>query len=211
MRDQADVDRLLARGYTGGPGHDRILDEVLRRTAEPQPARGKRLWPALIAAATVCSGLLLWIVAVRPGPDAIRPKGVPSTSAAVIDLRCGSEGLRVCHHGDTLMFEVATVPTTRYLAACAERELDPTHDRIWYFPTSGGMTPIVAAGAPRAILPKGIMIGDDHPPGRYRAVVWLSSRPLARRELESGSAPSGVTLERTILEFEVSDQPRRSP
>jgi hypothetical protein len=210
-KDQFDVDYMLARGHIGGPGHDRILEEVLRRTsaAPARPSPIKRLWPALVASTAVSLALAVWMSRFRLTPDPVRPKGAAHTRAAVVDIRCGLEGLRVCRRGDTLMFEVAGISTTRYLNAYAEREGDPAHARVWYFPTSAGMTPVVAAGAQGSIVRKGIKIGDEHPAGKYRATIVLSSRPLARAEL--AEVPPDVRLERMVLEFQVSDQGRVSP
>jgi hypothetical protein len=116
-------------------------------------------------------------------------------AAGAIDIACASSvggpasltGARVCRSDDTLMFQLNTAVVSGYLGAYAERIGDPSAQRIWYFPSAAGESPRVAPGDRTIVLPDGIALGREHRAGQYRVTVWISSRPLARAEVDAAT------------------------
>jgi hypothetical protein len=203
------IDRILARGYSGGPRRDQVLKEVLRRSARAAPRSPlRRFWPTTVAGVASACAVGLYMLMARHTPDSLTPKGATAPGAALVDMGCGPRGLRLCGQGDVLMFEVGGAARTWYLAAYTERADDLGHARIWYFPTSTGMTPVTAS-AQGSVVRKGIAIGQEHRPGKYRTTIVLSSRPLTRAEVEA--VPAGVVVQRNVLDFEVVAQARTPP
>lgn len=197
-RDDAETDRLLARGDLGGPRYDEILQRVLERTAPPAAARTWSRRRLLIPLTALVAGFAAWVVFVGPDRDHFTPKGDRDSDAIAVGCRFpGGE----CRPGEKLVFTVNGALTHGYLGAYAERVDDPSHHRIWYFPTAAGTSPLVAPGSGTQVVPQGIEISQDHPPGRYRVNAWISSRPLDR--LEADDAPVGLIKARATVPLEI--------
>jgi hypothetical protein len=200
------LDAQLSRGYLGGPKYDAILDSVLARTAS-RPAW--RLRWALGTGMALASVAGAWLVLARPSSPtrvANATKGPSGAALAALDIGCtGSGGPgRVCPVGGTLMFMVNAALVTGYLGAYSERASDPTHERIWYFPTAAGRAPFAKAGPGTIVLPEGILIGPEHRPGRYEVTVWISDHPVDRSRIEQADpAVKGEIRDRTTFEIDV--------
>jgi len=216
-RDPSEIDRLLARGRLGGPRHDQILSEILKRSGTKTSARRWRLWPALVPAVALGATLVVWL-GVPPAPRPAAPirqgtmtaKGAGAPRSGAVDIGCGLDGARVCRPGETLLFRVEPpAPGSWYLSAYAQRADDPARTRIWYFPTAAGQTPVITANAGAAVAREGIEIGPEHRAGRHRVTVWLSRQLLRRSEL-AANAP-GPEAQRYTLEFDVLDRPSVTP
>jgi hypothetical protein len=190
-RDNSRLNHLLARGNLGGPKHDEILREVLRRTdaATAKPVRG---WMrrAILTGAALASAVALWLIVARPPHSRFSAKGSAREGAVTtaMDIGCGDAGRKICHVGDNLLFAVNTAVAYGYLGAYAERAADPKPRRLWYFPTAKGDTPVIPRGDGTMMLPQGIQIGPEHQPGSYRVTVWISDRPLARSQVDTVAA-----------------------
>lgn len=181
MKDEeARLDQLLAGGSLGGPRYDEIFERVVPRTAGAEagrPRRWRRWW--LVMSAALVPAAAAWLVLARPKGPPPTPKGAAGLSGA-IELGCGVAAGHVCRAGDTLLFSVNSAVASGYLAAYAERIGDPSSERIWYFPRTGGRAPLVSAGQATVVLPEGIRIGPEHTPGRYRVTAWITQSPPSR-------------------------------
>jgi hypothetical protein len=195
------LDELLARGTLGGRHYDEIFEKVVARTGSAGNPPGRRWFRWFLASGAVLApAVAAWIVIAGPRAGHPTPKGEPGIAAA-LQIGCGPSGAAVCHVGDTLMFSVNAAVVSGYLGAYAERIGDSTRGRVWYYPTSTGHSPAVAPGEGTAVLPDGVRIGAEHPPGRYRVRLWLAERPLARNEIDA--ADSGRLRADRAIEVEV--------
>jgi hypothetical protein len=202
------LDELLARGRLGGPAYDEILERVLDRTdGELRPRTTRVGWTRnrvkwVLLPGGVLATALAWLLLVRPAHDGFATKAIPGRATGALDVGCGPSGGRQCRAGDTLMFTVNAALTSGYVGAYAERVDDPSHARIWYFPSAAGSAPVVAPAAGTIVVPDGIKIGPEHRPGRYRVAVWISSQPLGRDQLDR-VADEGVRS-RSTFEIDVA-------
>jgi hypothetical protein len=204
-KEDVQLDELLARGSLGGPKYDEILQRVLDRTAtDVHPRRKRWLTWTLVPGGALAAVCAAWLVCVAPAHRGFVAKGAGETATGALDVGCGPSGGRVCRTGSTLMVTVNTALASGYLGAYAERSGDPSHARIWYFPTASGSTPVVPPGDRTVVVPEGIQIGPEHPPGNYRVTVWVSSRPLGRSEVDQASPDT--MRSRSTFELQVSQQ-----
>jgi hypothetical protein len=195
------LDKLLAKGNLGGPRYDRILDSVLERVDAPRPAR-RAAW-VLAPLAGLSLAAVVVLIVIRPAREPLAPKGGDPATSVALSIGCASAaGGGACRVGDTLLFEVNAAITSGYLGAYAQRADAPGGERIWYFPSATGSAPRVEPGQGTVVVRKGIRLGPEHAPGRYRVTVWVSSRPLPRAEVDG--AGKDVIRERATLELEVS-------
>jgi len=198
-KEDAQLDKILARGALGGPRYDEILEEVLRRTATDRRRRPARL--ALLGGAFLVPALAALFIFAGRVRDPFTTKGRAGAANGALDVGCSPDGARACRVGGTLMFTVNAALTSGYLGAYAERVDDPLRTRIQYFPTAAGTAPAVAPRNGTVVVPEGIQIGPEHRPGRYRVTAWISSRPLAGQELDA--AAPGTIQSRAALEIEI--------
>ena len=174
--DDADLERLLARGNLGGATYDRIEANVMRRVLpQPQRRRPSRLWAVALPAAAALGALALFFrtpVETAADDAGFTAKGSDTFPAAGVDLMCAAD--RPCRPGDTLVFVVDTNVVHGYLNASAQR-LDPASpERIRLFPTEKGESPRVGAGVGTTVVPKGLRLGPAFTPGVYRIDVWFT-------------------------------------
>jgi hypothetical protein len=182
MSDSRDdkLDRLLAEGRLGGPRRDQIWTQVLATTA----ARRRRWRSAAVWLSSMATAAALFIVFLRPSSFRARGEG-----DAVLEVVCRDGSLDRCVAGSKLLFRVASAEGG-FLSAWAEAEAGGT--RVWYWPDSDGAAPQVAPSASPIMLPVGIEIGSEQPPGRYRIHLLLTRRPLTREECLA--PPPSLTL-----------------
>lgn len=197
--DDIRLHELLGRGNLGGPVHDEILEKVLAQTA---PARARPRWLRIVVLPGIAvSAFAAWLLLARPADDEFTAKGKGGANGA-LSVGCGPSGARTCAVGSTLMFTVNAALASGTLGAYAERVDDPTHQRIWYFPDGAGEAPTVAPGAGTMVVPRGIRIGPEHQPGRYRVTVWLADRPLARGDVDA--APAKAIRARASFDLQIT-------
>lgn len=179
------VDQILAKGHLSGPQYDQILQKVLERSAAPRPE--KKTWPlwALLPGGALATGLGALLMLSRPVDKAnqFSPKGHPLPALAV-GIGCVSTGGPRCRPGDTLMFTINGAVPAGYLGAYAQPWSGVGGQRIWYFPTDTGAFPDFPPGVETHVLSQGVRIGPEHPPGKYRVTIWISSRPLNREDVD---------------------------
>lgn len=197
MKDELELDRLLARGGLGGPSYDAIFERVLSGKQAPRLTRSRRALRVLGVPLAAAAAFALWF-ALAPR-DRFTARGSASIDSG-LELGCGSAG-RACQVGDTLIFSVNAAVTSGYLGAYAVRSDDPRQERIWYFPSLGAVAPRVTPGAGTVTLPDGIRVGREHAPGHYRVELWLSAQPFQRADAKQAlaSATSSKQLELEIL------------
>jgi hypothetical protein len=163
------LDGLLAEGRLGGPRRDQILAAVLSSTnARRRRWRAFSVWVTSLAAAAAALVLFL-------RPASFRARG---GSGAVVEVACRDGSLDRCAAGSKLLFRTASAEGG-FLCAWAEADGGA---RVWYFPGSDGAAPRVAASTSPAMLPVGVELGAEQPPGRYRVHLLLARRALTREE-----------------------------
>jgi hypothetical protein len=182
--DDADLERLLARGNLGGPSYDRIESNVMRRVV-PRTHRPRAAWllPAALPAAVTLGVLALFFrtsADTAPGATGFTAKGSDTSPAGGVELTCAAD--RPCRGGDTLVFVVDTSIAHGYVNASAQRIAPASPERIHLFPTEKGESPRVEAGVGTTVVQKGLRLGPAFTPGVYRVDVWFtdtgpSSRP----------------------------------
>jgi hypothetical protein len=201
--DDFELDRLLSGGHLGRPAYDDVLRRVLERTGTVQ-GRAARRGGRILAAGGLLAVVGAWLVIARSGrsPEvAPRPKGAAAVAPAAVDVGCAGPAPSVCRAGDTLMFKVDAGAPAGYLGAFAVPEDGPGSERIWYFPTAAGHSPLVRTASDTVVLPDGVLIGPEHRPGRYRITLWISSRPLGRAEADAPE--DGAIQSRAVVHVQV--------
>jgi hypothetical protein len=200
-----EVDRLLAQGRLGGPGRERVFEQVVAGldAGERRAKRwSARFGGAALAAAAAALGLVLLVArpASHPAADGFRAKGGEGAGSATLELGCLDASLAACPVGSTLVF-AASGPgagATFAFAAYAEPREGAAAGagRIWYFSADNEAPPLPASDGTRAAK-RGIRIGPEHAPGAYLVHVFLSQRPLTREALLAGRL-EGVSARRTF-------------
>jgi hypothetical protein len=188
MKRESDegLDALLGEGRMSGPARDRILDAVLARPARP-------LWQRVVMwVLPLSTAAALVFLMVRPSEFQARGGGGP-----VLEAACAVEP---CRAGATVLFRAGGADAGGFLAAFAIPE--GVGERIWYFPSLDGECPQVEPSSETQTLPRGVRLGPEQPPGRYRVHLLLSRRPLTRAE--ALAPPSGVILAETETLLEVA-------
>ena len=189
-----ELDRLLARGKLGGPGHDRIVQAVLAGRA-----REGRRWrrPALVSsglALALAAGVALFAVPDRVRDD-LRAKGPTAARPTPrLDVSCVGARLDACPVGATLLFATVGASPGGYLTAYAEPVAGG--ERIWYF-SAEGRSPGVATSTGTEVAAEGVTVGAEHAPGEYRVRLWLTGRPVVRAAALAG-APGDVRAKAEI-------------
>lgn len=191
LDEDAELNRLLARGHLSGAEYDAIEKRVLDQTAPKAP----RSTLALLGSAVVlAAGFALWFavrpsgtgVSLPPGETAagLREKGAARPVLGVVSVGCsGASGH--CRLGDTLLFSVNGNTRPVHLLAYAEATDTPGAPRIWYFPRDGATTPEIAAQTGTTVLREGIRLGPPHARGHYRVHVRLSESALGRADADA--------------------------
>ena len=190
-RNQKTLLRLLSgKNRLSAAEKEDILAVVLARVEEPTPIQRRRGLLFALAGAAAALAVILTVL-IRPRSDEFASRG--GESAASFEARCaGADGVRTCRAGDKLLFEVTGGPGAEYFAAFARRGDGAV---IWYFPAEGQASPALAERAPRGVLDSGILLGPEHPPGRYTVVGLFSPRPLSRDQVrETVAAPADDVL-----------------
>jgi hypothetical protein len=187
----SDLDRLLSRGKLGGAEKERILDSVLREHASDfSPSASPRrslfvLRLAVVAAACLVAVLvpLYWYQSGGDSPTdpsatgSFQVRGAGSDSKADVSVGCDGS----CRQGSVLMFRVGGLAKNAYVAAYA---VGASGQRIWYFPSVNGVTPMAKAAATTPeVLKKGVLLGPEHGAGRYSVHVYLTTEALSRDQL----------------------------
>jgi len=196
--DDDDLEGLLANGHLSGRAYDqieaRVMDRVLPRA---RPSRFYWVMAAALPAAAALGAIALYLN--RPAEESkpsggFTAKGAEGPLAGAVELRCSAD--RGCRTGDTLLFLVDTNRAQGYLNASAQRIEPPSSERIRFFPTEGGESPLVEATGGMKVVEKGVRLGASLGPGLYRVDVrWTDGGPSA-----DPSAGRGTSVELKIDE-----------
>jgi hypothetical protein len=187
------IPRLLARrDRLGRIEKDAILEAVL---AGVTPRRRARWWLAL-AAPVVAAAIVL--VVLWPRHDDFTARG-GTRAVATFKATCAG----ACTRGAKLVFDVYGTTSYRYFAAFAKRA-DGTV--LWYFPAADGASEAIADST-HGVLEQGIVLGDEHPAGRYRVYGVFSTTPLTRSQIrerfDEATRTAGPGTEIAIVDLEV--------
>jgi hypothetical protein len=180
------IDDLLARGRLGAPRRERIFEEVHRHVRGGPFARSRVL--VIAGPLALAAGLLLLLRPQAGKPGAYAPKGSSSTQ---VEVSCSGGELSHCPRGSKLIFRFDALPASGFLHAFAE-PLEKGQERVWYYPTAVNAPPHLEHAAEGQILNRGIVVGTEHVPGRYRVHIVVASRSLSREELQRSEAPDVV-------------------
>jgi hypothetical protein len=180
--DDETLERLLAKGHLSGAAYDQIEARVMARTAgEPRP-QSRQWWWAFAASACGASALVFALAGSEPpaASSGFTAKGAPAVPGlGSVELACSNDG-RPCRRGDTLLFVVDSGLAAGFLSASAVRVEPPSVERIWFFPTSGGEAPFIAAGTGTVVASQGVRIGQDQVPGLYRVDIRFTPEKPTR-------------------------------
>lgn len=196
--DDDDLENLLAGGHLSGRAYDRIEARVMERVLpRPRASRFYFLMAAALPVAAALGGVALYMrgQAAEPGSaGGLTAKGARDPLAGAVELRCSAE--RACRAGDTLLFLVDTDRVHGYLNASAQRITPPSAERIRFFPTASGESPLVEATGGMTVVKQGVRLGPSLGPGVYRVDVrWTDTAPST-----DASAGRGTSVELEIDE-----------
>jgi hypothetical protein len=85
-----------------------------------------------------------------------------------------------CRTGDKLLFDVHGTSGYRYFAAFSRR---PDGTIVWYFPTSDGTSLDLSTHQRSGVVDQGVVLGAEHPAGRYQIYGVFSRTPLTRQAI----------------------------
>jgi hypothetical protein len=200
---------LLPRLLAGRPDltrdeKDQIFDAVMREVGGKRRAR---LLAPMLALAGAAAALIVVPLVLRHGPPpSLTARG--GATVATFSVLCGASG-PTCRAGDTLLFDVKA-PGWRYFTAFARREDGAI---IWYTSPDGAvdLAADLAASAGGGVLGTGIVLDEEHRPGRYQVYGVFSRQPLDRAQIrarfqpEAASTPAsaGADTEVVVRGFEI--------
>jgi hypothetical protein len=184
--EDAELDRLLARGRLSGAEYDAVEQRIFERIA---PRKARSPWAFVAPAVALAAAFALWIGLRSPQPE-YAEKGGGTVTGGVANVGCGSGGLHTCRLGDTLMFSVLGNVAPVYIVAYGQALDAPDSGRIWYFPRADGTALRVEAGAGTNVAPEGVRLGPPHVKGRYRVTVRLSEAALGREQAATLEGPA---------------------
>jgi hypothetical protein len=193
-------DRELARRLLSGRrGPSRVQKELMLERTLAAVVPGKTRWPRWRITSLVASaGLAAAMFALWPTASQWTARGAAATP--VLRLRCGAS-LDGCRAGDRLRFELVGEPPARYVAILARRD-DGT--MLWYVPDAAGRSADLEHDVVDRVLDRQVVLGGDHPRGRYEVIAVFSSRALDRNEIRAALADdgaAGVTVRRQTMEL----------
>lgn len=176
--DDEQLARLLSgRNEPSVLQKEREFEQVMRDVGPGGVQRRGRVVAGLATAAAAAA--LLWTMTPldsAPPEDQWTVRG--ATDQGRFEIHCKGAGPR-CQAGATLLFEVHPSDDAPHFAAFAQRD-DGTV--IWYMPSPEGRSPAVDTQTP--LLPTGIVLGPEHPPGVYTVYGAFSAGGLTRQELK---------------------------
>jgi hypothetical protein len=183
---------LLNRLLSGTDGlapvdKQRVLDEVLSRTATKRRG-GRRLgWAAFLGLAAA-AGLLVVLKVPGPADPGLTARGgAPQPS---LELSCldASSGPAPCALGGRVVFRV-TPAGARFMSVLAR---GPHDHRVWYF---DGLS--LTGLPPTGVLPYGARLDAEHGAGPFEVLTVFSDAPLDREQV--AAALAGATAPQTVV------------
>ena len=183
MHPKHTIARLLAgRNRLSRLEKDDIFANVMDEIA-PRKRLAGRLAPAL-ALASVVAVLLLYVRVNNHGEStdsSFGSKGQSFASGAFSVVCKAEDG---CQSGDKLVFDLSASAGYSHFAAFAKRADGVV---IWYFPESENDESLALDGRLRdGVLDRGVVLGDDHQPGRYQVYGIFSTEPLTQAQIKEG-------------------------
>ncbi len=193
--DRHREDRLLA----GRPGLSVVEKEAmlerLLRDPEIRPRRSALIrWRPLVAFAGTAAEVALTVVLALPDPEPeLVARGAGPGARLAVSCASGA-----CRPGDTLRFRVVHPAERPWLSVFARRADGAV---IWYFPEHGdGQS--VRSPSPPGWLGRGVRLGPEHTPGRYRIIGLFTREPAGRAAvrdtIRAGGHGDAVVVETTL-------------
>ena len=174
-----ELDLLLSRGVLRGSAAERVRESVLDQSAKASPqGRGRLRISATLALGAATALLLL----LRPESESrIRPKGAPAAAVVPLTaaLTCAGARPSACPTGSRVSIAITGAGPGGYLGAFAEPASGG--ERVWYFSAEDGVAALGDSTGETRLPSRSIVLGPEHPPGRYQVQVVLSGRPLERQ------------------------------
>lgn len=190
------IRRLLAgRNRLSRAEKDEIFARVVDGVAPPE--RRRRRWWAGAGVAVAAAAAALLVLPGRGGEgepggaaSSFAARGGGDTSAA-FELSCPTAAAG-CRAGATLVFDLSPASGYRYFAAFARRGDDAV---IWYVPgDSGDASADLRTRLEAGVLDRGVVLGAEHPPGRYTVFGIFSQQPLTRAAIRGHFDPDAASL-----------------
>ena len=179
--------RLLSgRPEMAAPEKDAVLVAVLARVAEPpRPRLGSLRW-ALVAAGAAAALLLIagplalgWF-RDRPASDALVARG---GGPDPFDVQATCPGSAGCRAGAKLIFRVRAPAGRPWFSAFGQR---PDGVVAWYFPATEDLRSVDTRQARQdGVLPAGVLLATDHPPGQVALRGQFCAQPLGRAQIRA--------------------------
>jgi hypothetical protein len=204
---EPDLGRLLSgRNEPSVLEKEAALELVLAQVGAP-PRRwpwGARVAAAGLPAFAAALAVVLVFFVGSPSGDIASEDGFQArgdgtnASVASFALRCVNEDPAAasrpddveCRQGTVLGFSASPPTGKTHFAAFAQRSDGAV---LWYFPEAGGQSAsLKAEGGAKAVLPRGVPLGAEHPPGSYEVYGVFSSTPLSRERLRKILGPDLV-------------------
>lgn len=186
--------RLLAgRRGLSRQEKEAVLEGVLAEVDRPiAPRWRRRLQIGVLALAGAAGAVMLVIPRPAPAPPSDLRGELTARGGALpagFDVSCVPAP---CATGSKLVFDITSTGNAGYIAAFAR-----SADRwVWYFPSApdARSRPLPPGGG---VLDTGIVLGAEHPPGRYTVEAVFSPEPLDRAAVRA-AAERGGTVRREV-------------
>ena len=200
--DDQELDHLLAKGRLSGAEKERILDNVL--AAHARPSFWRRLvqpsgpvFRVLVGSAAALALIVVLLPRPTGNPSGFQAKGDDASTTAFVEAACAGP----CRSGSTLVFRVSGLQVPAYLAAWAE---PVGESRIWYFPGDDSELPRVEPTISPSMLPRGVKLGVEHPPGSLTLHLVLVRRTMSRQTLLAVDAADPDLVVEVVQKLEIS-------
>ena len=196
QRARQSLERLLAeRDHLTRDEKAKIFESVIKHQDVRRGTIKARVYWLGFGAALATA--LLFMVSRAPD-DTLTPRGGKEGSEFSIQCRDGGQAVP-CRRGALLSFVLHPATDMRYFAAYAR---DSSGAVIWYFPEDE-VSPGLATTP--SIAERGIFIGAEHQPGRFRVAGVFSKDPMTRAQIRALVEQDKASL----VEHEIEVAPER--
>lgn len=180
--------RLLSgRPEMSAPEKEAVLGAVLARVADRPGSRPSPMRWALVATSAaamlvlVAGTLTLGWFGDRPATDGLTARGGPGPGPFGLQVGCPGPG--ACRPGSKLIFQLDPPADRPWFTAFGRR---PDGVVVWYFPaTADAHSTDARLGDGHGVLPTGVRLAGDHPPGQVQVRAQFCVRPVGRAQIQA--------------------------